>query len=310
MRAAIRAKDPTRDLCTRPAADPRLVYELVPGRCGANSRGFLDREHAVPKPSGMRRVLVVGDSVAQGTGVPPERSFPRRLEALLNTRAGGPATDVVTLAMAGYSTSQELRLLETEAPRYEPDVVLWSYVLNDPADPVFHNPNGELGVYHARPGSLLLELVAGRLFLLREAWRARECRDEYHARLHCAYRPEIAASLLRIGSWSQAHRVPVIFAVHPVFEAGGGFESYSLAGVSGDLFGLARAAGLRPIDLIAAYQGREPEAVKLPDPPGWHDAWHPNEEGHRLLAEYLARVLGADDQALGAAPEAGPKDRS
>ena len=28
-----------RSLCTRPAADPALVYEVTPGRCGANSRG-------------------------------------------------------------------------------------------------------------------------------------------------------------------------------------------------------------------------------------------------------------------------------
>jgi hypothetical protein len=85
--------------------------------------------------------------------------------------------------------------------------------------------------------------------------------------------------------------VPVYFAIHPAFEQGRGFESYSLANVHADLVELARAAGLHPVDLTRAYAGRDPETLKLPDPPGWHDAWHPNTEGHRLAAELLAARL-------------------
>src|SRR6185436_16109066 len=124
-----------------------LVYELVPGRCGANSRGFLDEEHAVPGPPGVARIVVIGDSVAQGVGVDPQDAFPRRLGRLLDAD-GGARTEVVVLARAGYSTSQELRLLESEAPRYAPAAVVWSYVLNDPAHPLYHDPSGELGLYH------------------------------------------------------------------------------------------------------------------------------------------------------------------
>jgi hypothetical protein len=45
------------------------------------------------------------------------------------------------------------------------------------------------------------------------------------------------------------------------------------------------------VDLREAYAGRDPETLKLEDPPGWHDAWHPNREGHRLAAETLAARL-------------------
>ena len=30
------------DLCTEPHDDPRLIYTIKPGRCGANSLGFID----------------------------------------------------------------------------------------------------------------------------------------------------------------------------------------------------------------------------------------------------------------------------
>ena len=288
-RTRLRSQDPSRSLCTRPAEDPTLVYELIPGRCGANSRGFLGAERAAPKPGGVRRLVVVGDSVAQGYGVAPESGFAERLPRLLEDGQG--PIELALLAVAGYSTVQELRLLEEEAPRYGPDLVIWSYVLNDPAHPLFHDPSGELALYHHRPRSYLAHFVAKQFFLLRELWRARGCRAEFHERLHYAYRREIQAHIRRIGEWSRAHRVPVVFAIHPVFEAGGRFEAYSLSSVHADLAAMAEEAGLAVVDLREAYLGRDPETLKLPDPPGWHDAWHPNEEGHRLAAEFLAAYL-------------------
>ena len=44
--------------------------------------------------------------------------------------------EVILLACTGYSTSQELVLLRNETFQYQPDLVLWCYVLNDPADPL------------------------------------------------------------------------------------------------------------------------------------------------------------------------------
>jgi hypothetical protein len=177
--------------------------------------------------------------------------------------------------------------------------VLWSYVLNDPADPIFETANGELGIFHYAPRSHLAHFVATRLFLLRDAWRGRGCPVEYHARLHCVYARQIAWDLARIGEWSRTHRVPVVFAIHPVFEEGGRFETYSLRDVHADVSAMAESAGLRVVDLLDAYRGRDPESLKLPDPPGWHDAWHPNAEGHRLAAEYLAARLRDAGAAAG-----------
>jgi lysophospholipase L1-like esterase len=290
-RVRLLAGDPTRPICTRPAADPLLVYDVTPGRCGANSRGFVDQEHAVPKPPGRRRLVVIGDSVAQGHGVGAADAFPARLVPILDAGRASPAHEVVLLTRSGYSTGQELRLLETEAARYEPDAVLWSYVLNDPAHPLYHDPNGELGLYHYAPRSHLAHFLARRLFLLREAWRARGCPDEYHARLHCLYGRQIAEHIGRIGAWSRAQRVPVVFVIHPVFEKGARFADYSLAGIHADLAAMAQGAGLQVVDLLDAYRGYDAEALKQPDPPDWHDPWHPNALGHRLAAELLAARL-------------------
>lgn len=292
-RQELRARFPARDLCTQKSEDPALVYELAPGRCGANSHGFLDEEHGFDKPPGTRRIVVVGDSVAQGSGLPLEESFPKLLEAMLN-EGEGARYEVIVLACPGYSTSQELRLLETQAYRYHPDLVLWSYVLNDPADPIFHNPSGELGFYYHEPRVHTWEWLEEKLFFLRERWRAAGCRQEYHAVLHCAYRRKIESDIAQVGSLSREKGVPGWFVIHPVFEQGVSFREYSLAWIHEDLARAARGAGLTVIDLLEAYRPYDPEDLKQPDPPGWHDPWHPNARGHRIAAEYLGARLVAE----------------
>jgi hypothetical protein len=145
----ILARDPSRELCTEP--DYELLYCYVPGRCGFNARGYRDAEHAFANSSGVFRFAVIGDSVAAGDGVALEERFDRVLELRLSDSS--VRAEATNLARTGYSTSQELIVLEKEAFAYHPDLVIWSYVLNDPADPVYHNANGRLGRFFVRPRS-------------------------------------------------------------------------------------------------------------------------------------------------------------
>ena len=105
-----------RVLCTSPADDPRLLYTMRPNACSANSRGYLDTEHSIKKPDGVFRIVVIGDSIAAGQGVAREERFASRIGARLADRG----VELVVLARAGYSTSQELVVLESEAFMYEP----------------------------------------------------------------------------------------------------------------------------------------------------------------------------------------------
>ena len=70
-----------------------------------NRDGMRDREHAVEKPPGVRRVMVLGDSVTLGYGLRPEQAFPQVLQDLLE--AGGMEAEVFNVAFNGWSTRQE-----------------------------------------------------------------------------------------------------------------------------------------------------------------------------------------------------------
>jgi lysophospholipase L1-like esterase len=97
----------------------------------ANSLGFRDREHAVAKPAGVYRILVLGDSIVQGLSVANrEDLFTSVLERELDADAPG-RFEVLNFGVSGYNTQQEVETLRDKGLRYSPDLVVLAYCLND-----------------------------------------------------------------------------------------------------------------------------------------------------------------------------------
>ena len=136
-----------KDLCYTESSNPDLIYTSIPNKCDTNSNGYRDYEYCYEKKKDTFRIVVIGDSVATGRGVEVEESFGNLLEKELNNLMDRKRFEVIILGESGYSTSQELILLENEAFNYNPNLIIWSYVLNDPAHPIYHNANGKLGRY-------------------------------------------------------------------------------------------------------------------------------------------------------------------
>lgn len=288
---ALRNRYPERELCTRRAADPRLIYETVPGeRCGANSAGFRDREHALEKPEGVFRIALIGDSVAEGYGVTVGERFGDLLERSLNAEPHRSGVEVLNFARGGYTTSQELVVLETTALRFDPDLILWSYGLNDPAHPLFHDADGELGRYYFEPAWHGLFFIERILFRLRERYATNRCGGEFYGLLHCAYRDAIVRNLGELSEVARRNDLPVVFLIHPLIE-GDSFSSYRFRDIHADLAAIAAEAGLTAIDLLPAVEPWQPKELQR-DPLEPHpDPLHPNPKGHRLFAAYILERL-------------------
>jgi hypothetical protein len=102
-----------------------------------NSLGLRDREISREKRSGTRRLLIIGDSIAYGTGVEPEWRFSDFL-----SRALGADVEVVNAGVCGWGTDQELLFYERRGRELEPDVVILTFtmandVLNNSLDHLF-----------------------------------------------------------------------------------------------------------------------------------------------------------------------------
>lgn len=121
-------------MCVR-VADPRL-YGLNPAYPEISSLGFRNREIAVPKPPGVYRVVILGDSVAFGVGVERPEAFPQRMNRIL---AGSDRKiEVVNCGVPGYSTYNELELYRQVGATLDADLVMLSVCLNDVVNPRLH----------------------------------------------------------------------------------------------------------------------------------------------------------------------------
>ena len=113
-------------------ADPELFWTLRPGAnlwrsAGkaferVNDHGLRGWSLAQPKPDGVRRVAVIGDSCAYGFSVELGATLASRLERLL--RGVGVEAEIVNGSVPGYSSTQFVRRFRRDMIPYEPDVLL------------------------------------------------------------------------------------------------------------------------------------------------------------------------------------------
>jgi lysophospholipase L1-like esterase len=120
------------------------IWELRPGFVGQradwgdrswititiNAQGWRDDEVTLSKPAGVFRIALVGDSVTFGGRVEAKNNFATQLEWNLDAQAPG-RFQVLNFGVPGYSTWQELSLLQDKVWNYAPDLVLLSFVMND-----------------------------------------------------------------------------------------------------------------------------------------------------------------------------------
>jgi len=107
--------------------------EIFRNAANVNTYGLRDHDYAIPKAAGTKRILVLGDSVAYGFGLPADQAFPQQLDKLLDARV-----EVINAGVPGYSPYNERKLYDSVGAAYQPDLVLVQLCMNDVADPLIH----------------------------------------------------------------------------------------------------------------------------------------------------------------------------
>jgi len=99
-----------------------------------NSLALRDREIAMPKPPGVFRILMLGDSFTEGAGFTLETTAPKLLEMLLNERRCGRRFEVINAGVASYSPILEYLLLTGVGLGLAPDLVVLNFDMTDVHD--------------------------------------------------------------------------------------------------------------------------------------------------------------------------------
>jgi hypothetical protein len=104
----------------RPRSDIETAWGLPASRSDRITITYDARGYRNPTPLVRADIVLIGDSYVEGKYVSDDET----VAAVLQERLGRP---VANLGVAGYGTTQELRVLATDALRLEPKVVLWFF---------------------------------------------------------------------------------------------------------------------------------------------------------------------------------------
>lgn len=106
-----------------------------------NAHGRRDIERSIQKPPGVRRIILLGDSVVESIEVAELDSLMnRQLEMLYDDGKNDGKTEVLNFGVNGYCTLAEVELLRTKGLAFDPDLVVLVFVKND-----FNNFNSSAG---------------------------------------------------------------------------------------------------------------------------------------------------------------------
>ncbi len=235
---------------------------------------------------GERRLLVVGDSFARGQGVSDAERFSELVADEL------PGVVGINVAMPGMSFGDEAMLYLDAAANYAPDVVVWTFVLNDlgGGTPEFmssHQGHDDFIVDRRRAaeGPSVAAGLAQRLLSERSLQAATEA----------SYRRQLDPE--RNGEQLEHFGQLMEEVVHDVTDRGGRFlfvifplmhqlHDYPFRETHDTVARLAAEHGAEVLDLLPAFEGLDAPALWVSQ-----RDHHPNAAGHAIAAEQITLRL-------------------
>jgi lysophospholipase L1-like esterase len=271
------------------SADPAIGHEHGPNRqahlmgvdVATSSQGLRDRDFPLERKEGVKRIVMVGDSLTFGWGVPFEDLFSKRIEKLYAD--AGETVEVINTGVGNWNTMQEVAYFLDKGKDFKPDIVVLNYFVND-AEPVPQN--------RQRPSLLMRNcyacvFLAGRLDMLKRLFFGGPSWDAYYLGLYGSGEApgwlDAKAAIKRLADYCKANGITLVVASLPELHD---VKNYPFDQVTQLVKEAASENGAVFVDLLPSVSGEASEAlwVTPPDP-------HPNAFANELIAAGLFAAL-------------------
>ena len=97
-----------------------------------NRFGFRERDFVSPKPPGVYRIMVLGDSFTWGVGLAAGERYTAVAENLLNSPPRGRTFEILNFGIPNIPTTRERAILEEYRAIVDPDLIVVGFCFNDP----------------------------------------------------------------------------------------------------------------------------------------------------------------------------------
>lgn len=278
------------------SAVPGLSFELAPNRRGrlkgirvrTNSLGMRDAEPLPIESEAVSRIVILGDSYTFGWGVDGDSTYPTVLEKQLNDGLRERPFEVLNLGVSGYNTQDEAVVLEHKGLLWRPDLIVLSYVLNDPETDPIQPLNHHFHEFAVWQRTNLGRLAAQGLRDFRVAlWGAGDYYQYLHAKDHKKWNGVLAA-LEDIRQLTESQQIPVLVVIFPR-TPDHPWRSYPYSEIHEQIARASRDQGFAVIDLLDRFTEYPPKAMRVRrgDP-------HPSSWGHKIAADAIHEWIASE----------------
>ena len=258
-----------------------------------NSRGWRDVEIPFERSIGEQRIVAVGNSFTFGVSVDRADRFTEIIET------NNPNVEVVNLGLSGSGTDQQLRILELEGLRYQPDVVVHMVYLGNDLNDIRHMKRWGWPKPYYRVAGDTLELVKPKI-----TWRVRLRGELYLGEFLFRVIDNYGSPHLLAPEWSVPERdsVPLFVELsRRMFDValtnGAHYlvvlfnnrehDSQGRTKIANRIGEELKKSGIAHIDLSSLISARVKEGEKL----FARDGIHWSEAGHKLAAQRISDEL-------------------
>lgn len=276
----VKTVTPDRDLpfVHRPHVSARIMGADVM----TNDKGMRDNRHFPQYPDGnTTRVLMLGDSVTFGFGVPSDATTSSRLEEKLARGIPGRAFEVINAGVGNYNTQMEVEAYLKLSEEIHPDVVILNFFVND-AEATPRPKPSLLDRY-----SLGWTLVARQIDSVLRTFGSAPDWQRYYASLYEPDQPDwlrTKKSIGRLATSCKQRQTPLFLVSYPDLHQ---VSPYPFDVITTSIASVAQEWRIPFLDLLPAVR-TETDSQRI-----WvhSDDPHPNVEAHRRYAERLGDWL-------------------
>jgi len=266
-----------------------------------NSEGFRDAEFTVKKMKNSLRVVCLGDSMTAGVALPLDALYLNVLEQMFD--ATEQKVEFQNMAVGGYNTAQQWLVYEHKAKKYNPDLIMVQFLMNDLtySYPVYQGESS-IGKLKAFLGDHLR--LYNFLSFLKRGIKANQTTElinidpqtapislEFFNAIFDPTAPYFNQWTSQIKKFGELNRsgTPTLFVIFPwpIYEGMDEGKAYPYYSIHNQVKDALRKEGLNYVDVTPELMSRGNIRQFWVS----SDDFHLNAEAHRIIAEVLFREL-------------------